>query len=109
MRCRLSTFNEHLIRNQRNKLAVRRFFIPRIYLHTEDLIDVFDLSLVPSHFDGVANGALHFACGSTKAFRHFGIKALGDAVDDLGIDYGHLDDGQAVKILKAHQKSLKKN
>ena len=49
----------------------------------EILLQGLQIAAVPSHLDGVTDGALHPGCGGIEALGHFGIEDLGDGIDDV--------------------------
>ena len=55
--CRLQ---KQLVRYQGDELAVGRFFVRRIDLDAEHVVDVFDFAAIPRHLYRVPDGALHF-------------------------------------------------
>lgn len=56
-----SSFQKHLIRNQRDEFSVRRLFRPDIGPDAQNIVDALDPSAVPGDLDGMADRAFHLA------------------------------------------------
>ena len=66
-------FEQHFIGDECDKFAVGRFFVMVVDAHAEQRIDVFDFAAIPSDFDRVTDGALHFARTCIEMFGNFRI------------------------------------
>ena len=74
----LCAFKYHFIGEQSDKFAVRGFVVGRVYLYSENAVDVLYFSAVPCNFDCVTNGAFYLGCGSIKTFGYSRIKLFGN-------------------------------
>ena len=81
----------HLIRDHCNELAVGGFSAQVMDGITEVAVEGVHITPVPSHLDGVADGALHPAGGGAIFLGDFRVQALGDGVDVLRLVHGEQD------------------
>ena len=71
------------IRNQRNKLTIRRLPLGIAHRVAKEALQGIQVSPVPGYLDGVANGTLHPAGGRPEGFCYLGIQHLRDGVAGL--------------------------
>ncbi len=80
------------IRNQRNKLTIRRLPLGIAHRIPKEPLQGIQIAPIPGYLDGVANRPLHPAGGRPEGFRYLGIEYLRDGVDHVHIVYRD-DDG----------------
>ena len=71
------------IRNQRNKLTIRRLPLGIAHRVAKEALQGIQVSPVPGYLDGVANGTLYPAGGRPEGFCYLGIQHLRDGVAGL--------------------------
>ena len=81
----------HLVGDHRNELRVR-WFSPQVMDGVAEVaVEGIHIAPVPSHLDGVADGALHPAGGGAVFLGDFRVEALGHGVDILRLVHGEQD------------------
>ena len=81
----------HLVGNHRNELRVR-WFSPQVMDGVAEVaVEGIHIAPVPSHLDGVADGALHPAGGGAVFLGDFRVQTLGHSVDILRLVHGEQD------------------
>ena len=81
----LCSFEQHFVRDKRDKFPGGGLFICGIYFHAENLVDVFYLSSVPCDFYGVTNCAFDLGRGGVESRRNGRVEFLCYAVYDFGV------------------------
>ena len=71
------------IRNQRNKLTIRRLSLGIAHRIPKEPLQGIQIAPIPGYLDGVADGTLHPAGGRPEGFRYLGIEYLRDGVAGL--------------------------
>ena len=77
-----------LIRDESNKLGVRGFALGIADGIPKESLQGIQVSPIPSHFDGMADGSFHSAGSGLEGLCHLGIQYLGDGID--GVPTAHL-------------------
>ena len=83
-----------LVRNERNKLRIGGLALGGINGVAKEALQGIQVSPVPGHFDGMADGTLHPGRRGLEGFRHLGVQNFRDSVDHIHIVDGD-DDGFA--------------
>ena len=81
----------HFVSNHRNELRVGGFSAQVMDGVAEVAVEGVHVSPVPSHLDGVADGALHPAGGGAVFLGDFRVEALGHGVDIFRLVHGEQD------------------
>ena len=81
----------HLIGDHGDELRVGRLTAQVMDGVAEVAVEGIHVSPVPRNLDGVADGALHTAGGSTVFLGDFRVQALGHGVDILRLVHGEQD------------------
>ena len=63
-----------------NKFRIRGFSFGIADRIAEKSLECIQITSVPGHFDGMADGPLHSAGGGLECFRHLGVQYLGDGI-----------------------------
>ena len=71
--------------DQGNEFGIRGFSLGIADSIAEKSLQRIQVTTVPCHFDGVADGSFHTAGGGLECFRHLGVEYLGDGI---GVPYG---------------------
>ena len=87
----LPLIQPHFVSYHRNELAVGGFSAQVVDGIAEVAVEGGHVSPVPSHLDGVADGALHPAGGGAVFLGDFRVEALGHSVDILRLVHGEQD------------------
>ena len=69
-----------LISDQGDKFRIRGFSLGIADGIAEKSLQSIQISSVPGHFDGMADGTLHSGRGGLECFRHLGVEYLGDGI-----------------------------
>ena len=77
-----------LVRNQGDKLAVRRLTLGVGNRVTKESLQSIQIATIPGHLDSVPDGSFHPGRGGLEGLCHLGIQDLGDGVD--GVPTAHL-------------------
>ena len=72
-----------LICNKRYKFRIRRLSLGIADGIAEKSLECVQVSSVPGHFDGMADGTLHSGRGGLEGFCHLGVQYLGDGIHGL--------------------------
>lgn len=56
----LSAFHNHFVGDEGDKFTIGWLFIAAVNFQAEQIVDVFNFSSIPSHFNGMAHATLNF-------------------------------------------------
>ena len=88
---RLGAFQNHLVRDKRDKFPVRGLIVCCVNLYAENAVDVFDFAAIPGDFDCVSYRSLDLAAARVELIGNRRIQFFGDVVDDIGRIDRHFD------------------
>ena len=81
-----------LICNKRNKFRIRGLAFRVADGVAKKSLQGIQITSVPGHLDGMADGTFHTAGGGLECFCHLGVENLGDGIDHVHVVDGN-DDG----------------
>ena len=87
------------VRNESDKLRVGGLPLGIADGVAEEALQGVQVSPVPGHFDGVADGPLYPAGGGLEGFGYLGVEDLGDGVRGLSAHAGASRSGETAKGL----------
>ena len=80
------------VSNKGNKFRIRGFSLGIADGIAEKSLQGIQVTPIPSHFDGMADGTLHSGRRGLEGFCHLGIQYLGDGIGVLTARLGALPD-----------------